>query len=101
MSNGSDFGVQFEWMKHEKCVIYQSSEMSFKIKREKLEVARGELEAHGIEVYISDNPREKNWRPIRLFREDSQEAMARIMKWVERLAERLTEDKEIEMKRAD
>lgn len=93
MSQNVAIGVQFEWARHEKYLLYQSSVMSFKIKREKLEVTTGDEPTHGFEVYISDNPKIKEWRSIRLFKEDGQEVINKAMRWVEAFAIRLTEEK--------
>ena len=101
MSIRSVYALRFEWIKNEKSLIYESPAMGFKIKKEKLDATIDGSPTHGFEVYLYDDPRTKEWRSIRLFKEDSQETVIKIMRWVEKFAERLTEEREIEFKQAD
>jgi hypothetical protein len=100
MSTQPTYELRFEWIRNEKSLVYESSVLSFKIKKEKIEEILGEPARHGFEVYISDDPRTKQWRPLRFFKvaEGNHETVNGIMKWVEQIAERLAEERELDIK---
>lgn len=81
-----ELSFEFEWVKHQSGLIYENRLLSFKIKKESLFSSSGE-ETEGFEVYINDNPRQKNWRPMRFFKD--QKDPSKIMKWVEHMAQRI------------
>jgi hypothetical protein len=85
-----DLSLAFEWVINEKNRIYQSKSLAFKVKPEKLESPKGENEIWGFEVYISDDLHRKEWRPLRLFKSEN---LSHITRWIEHVAERLSESR--------
>ena len=81
----SQTSFEFQWVKNQNYFLYESRRISFKLKLEPIAKTNGEKQP-GIEVYISDDPRQKNWRPLRFFPELD---FSKCQRWVELFAQRI------------